>query len=332
MKKSTTFSTLLQSFFNERLIGQRNASPHTIAAYRDTFRLLFDYTAQHLGKPPSALALKDLDCVLMSAFLNHAEQHRGNSARTRNSRLAAIHSFFKYVAFQMPEYSSLIQRVLAIPSKRHTRTLVEHLTAAEVQALLSAPDRNTSSGRRDHALLLLAIQTGLRVSELVGLNCQDVSVATGAHVRCLGKGRKTRCTPLTKSTVNVMRAWLKERDGQEAEPLFLSARGVRFSSDGVQFLLAKHVATAQQGCPSLKEKRISPHVLRHTAAMNLLHAGADATVIALWLGHEGIETVHVYVEADLAAKVRILAKTASPEASAKRFRPDDALLAFLKDL
>jgi integrase/recombinase XerD len=332
MKHSPTFPTLLQSFFTDRLMGQRNASPHTIAAYRDTFRLLFEYTSQHLGKPPSALTLTDLDCVLIGAFLDHVEQHRGNTARSRNARLAAIHSFFRYVAFQMPEYSALIQRVLAIPSKKHERALVEYLTAEEVHALLEAPDRKVQAGRRDHALLLLAIQTGLRVSELVGLNCRDISLDVGAHVRCLGKGRKTRCTPLTRSTATVMKAWLKERGGQEAEPLFPNARGGRFSADGVQFILANHVATAQQLCPSMKKKRISPHVLRHTAAMNLLHAGADAVAIALWLGHEGIETVHVYVEADLTAKEKILAKTAAPEASAKRFRPADALLAFLKDL
>lgn len=329
MKHESTFSTLLQAFFTDRLMGQRNASSHTIAAYRDTFRLLFAYTTKHLGKAPSALMLTDLSCELICAFLDYVEQSRGNTARSRNARLAAIHSFFRYASYQQPEYSLLIQRVLAIPGKKYERALIDYLSIEEVSAILKAPNRNSYSGRRDHALLLLAVRTGLRVSEIISLNCADVSLSAGANVRCIGKGRKQRCTPLTQNTAAIIKAWVKERAGLEADPLFPNARRCRLSADGVQFILAKHVAAAQQWCPSLKEKRISPHVLRHTAAMNLLHSGADTTTIALWLGHEGIETVSMYVVADLESKIKILDKTTGPDANLKRFRPDDKLLAFL---
>ena len=332
MKHALTFPCLLQSFFTDRLIAQRNASPNTIAAYRDSFRLLFNYAHEQLGKAPSALTLDDLDSSFIGAFLNHLEQDRGNSARSRNARLAAIHSFFRYAAYQLPELSSNVQRVLAIPGKNYERALVEYLTKDETSALLDAPDRNTFAGRRDYVLMLVGIQTGLRVSELTGLCCRDVTFGTGAHVRCVGKGRKARCTPLTQSIAIVVKAWLKERHPQPDDPLFPNRRGGQLSTDGVQFILTKHVAVARQQCPSLKAKKVSPHVLRHTAAMNLLHAGADTATIALWLGHERLDTVNIYVAADLAAKERILAKTATPEGKTSRFRPDDVLLAFLKAL
>ena len=332
MTLALTFPFLLQAFFTDRLIAQRNASPNTIAAYRDTFRLLFDYAKKELGKAPSALTLEDLNSSFIGAFLNHLEQDRGNSARSRNVRLAAIHSFFHYVAYQLPEHNALVQQVLTIPGKKHERALVEYLTEEETHSLLDAPDRSTFAGRRDHALMLVGIQTGLRVSELTGLSCGDVTFGTGTHVRCVGKGRKARCTPLTQSVASVVKAWLKERDAQPEDPLFPNRRGGQLSTDGVQFILTKHVTVAQQQCPSLKEKRISPHVMRHTAAMNLLHAGGDTATIALWLGHERLDTVSIYVQADLAAKEKILAKTATPEGKSSRFRPDDALLAFLKSL
>jgi len=332
MKIGCDFPALLQTFFTDRLMAQRNASPHTIAAYRDTFRLLFAYAQEQLGKPPSALTLEDLDTSFIGIFLDHLEHERRNTARSRNARLAAIRSFFRYAAYQLPEHSSLVQRVLSLPSKKHQRTLIEYLTEEETKALLDAPDRHTWAGRRDYALLLVAIQTGLRVSELCGLCCRDVTMGTGAHLRCLGKGRKMRCTPLTRSVVAVLKSWLKEQGNQSTDPLFPNHRGGQISADGVQFILAKHTAVALLQCPSMKEKKISPHVLRHTAAMNLLHAGADTATIALWLGHENLETVHIYVEADLARKQKILAKTAAPTGSVKRFRPDDALLAFLKGL
>jgi len=332
MKSPLSFSALLQAFFTDRLIAQRNASPNTIAAYRDTFRLLFEYARKQLRKVPSALTLEDLNSSFIGTFLDHLERDRGNGARSRNARLAAIHSFFHYVAYQLPEHSSSVQRVLAIPGKKHERALVEYLTEEEGHALLDAPDRGTFSGRRDHALMLVGIQTGLRVSELTGLSCGDVTFGAGAHVRCVGKGRKARCTPLTRSIATIVKAWIKERDAQPEDPLFPNCRGGHLSTDGVQFILTKHVTVAQQQCPSLKEKKVSPHVLRHTAAMNLLHAGADPATIALWLGHERLETVSTYVQADLAAKEKILAKTAAPEGKSSRFRPDDALLAFLKSL
>ena len=270
MKLALNFPALLQAFFTDRLIAQRNASPHTIAAYRDTFRLLFEYARDRLGKAPSALTLEDLNSSFIGEFLDHLERDRGNSARSRNARLAAVHSFFHYVAYQLPDHSSLVQRVLAIPGKKHERALVEYLTEKETNALLEAPDRSTFTGRRDYALMLVGIQTGLRVSELTGLSCGDVTLGTGAHVRCVGKGRKARCTPLTQSVGTVVKAWIKERDAQSDDPLFPNRRGGQLCTDGVQFILTKHVAAAQQQCPSLAEKKISPHVLRHTAAMNLV--------------------------------------------------------------
>ncbi len=311
---------------------QRQASPHTIAAYRDTFRLLLCYARERLKKPPSELALEDLSAPFINEFLYHLEKKRDNSARSRNLRLAAIHSFFRYVAFEQPEHSALIQRVLAIPCKRCDRALVDFLTPSEVNALLAAPDRGTWGGRRDHVLMTFAVQTGLRVSELIGLCCQDISLGTGPHVRCNGKGRKERCTPLTKHTVAVMRAWLRERGGQPLDPLFPNARGGRLSSDGVEYLLAKHAAVAQQTCPSLEKKRVTPHVLRHTTAMDLIQAGVDPSVLALWLGHESIETTQIYIDATIKMKEEILKKTASPKTGARRYHPDDHVLAFLNSL
>jgi len=326
------FPTLLQSFFTDRLMGQRSASPHTIAAYRDTFRLLLRYAYDSLGKSPSDIQLDDLHASFIGAFLDHLEKAGGICATSRNVRLAAIRSFFHYLAFQQPGYAALIQRVLAIPRKRHDRALVDYLTRPETEALLAAPDRTTWAGLRDHALLHLTVQTGLRVSELVGLCCQDLCLGTGAHVRCRGKGRKERCTPLRKDTVAIMRTWYRERDGDNTDPLFPNARGGIMSADGVQYLLAKHVNTARQTCPSLQNKRVSPHVLRHTAAMDLLQAGVDRTLIALWLGHESVETTQVYLSADLALKEKILAKTRPMQTPAGRYRPNDDLMAFLKSL
>lgn len=325
-------ATLLEGFFTQRLMQQRRASAHTIASYRDTFRLLLRFAQMRLRKAPSALMLADVDASLVLAFLDELEQRRGIAPRTRNLRLSAIHSFFRYVAFESPEHAAQIQRVLAIPAKRYTSTLVHFLTRAEVDALLAAPDRGTWAGRRDQALILLAVQTGLRLSELTGLQREDLSLGTGSHVRVLGKGRKERCTPLSKSTRAVMTAWLREPPKAPAQPVFPNARGGRLSSHGVQYLLAKHVATASQTCPSLKDKRVSPHVLRHTTAMDLLQAGVEQAVIALWLGHESIETTQIYLEANLALKQQVLDRTTPPEGKPGRFRPTDKLLAFLNSL
>jgi integrase/recombinase XerD len=332
MKSALDLQTLMQAFFTERLMAQCHASPHTIAAYRDTFRLLLMFAQDHLGKAPSALRLEDLNSSFIGSFLEHLEQERKNATRSRNARLAAIHSFFRYTAFRTPEQSALVQRVLAMPVKRHERALIDYLTEAETEALLNAPDRQTWAGRRDYALLMVAIHTGLRVSELCGLCGRDLSLGASAHVRCLGKGRKERCTPLSRTAAQVVGTWLDEQRTPPDGPLFPNRAGGRLSVDGVQYLLAKHVATAQQTCPSMKDKRISPHVLRHTTAMNLLHAGAGIAVIALWLGHEHMETTQMYVHADLAMKERILAKTAPQGSRMQRFRPGDALMAFLKAL
>lgn len=328
----TRFPALLQSFFLDRLLRERSASAHTIASYRDSFRLLLRFAAEQLGKLPSELDIGDLDAPFIGDFLDHLEKERGNSARTRNARLAAIHSFFRYVALQDPTYALVCQRVLAIPTKRHERRAIEFLTRPETEALLAAPDLSMWIGRRDRALLLLAIQTGLRVSELTGLRCQDVVLGAGAHVRCTGKGRKERCTPLRRDAVTVVKAWLRERRGQPDEPAFPSIRGGVLSRDAVERLVAKYTATARQTSASLKSKRVTPHMLRHTAAMDLLQHGVDRSVIALWLGHESVETTQIYLHADLRLKERALARTTPMGTNPGRYRPDDKLLAFLEGL
>jgi site-specific recombinase XerD len=332
MNAAPNFASLLEGFFTRRLLTTRRASAHTIASYRDTFRLLLRFAQQRLRKAPAELALRDIDAPLVLAFLDELEQRRGVSARTRNLRLTAIHSFFRYVAFESPAHAAQAQRVLAIPSKRFTRALVGYLTRAEVDALLAAPDRCTWSGRRDHALILLAVQTGLRLSELTSLQREDLSLGTGSHVRVIGKGRKERCTPLSKATRAVMTAWLREPLKATGQPLFPNAQGGRLSSHGVHYLLAKQVATASRMCPSMASKRVTPHVLRHTTAMELLQAGVEQALIALWLGHESIETTQKYLDANLALKEQVLARTTPPGAKAGRYRPGDKLLAFLNSL
>jgi site-specific recombinase XerD len=329
---SAGFSFLLQSFFTDRLFRQRRASPHTIASYRDSFRLLLRFANQRLGKAPSTLTLDDLTVPFIGDFLDSLETGRKNSARTRNIRLAAIHSFFRYVALEEPTQALLCQRILAIPAKRHQRRPIEFLHREEIDALLAATDTSTWIGRRDRAMLLLAVQTGLRVSELVGLSCQDIVLGTGAHVRCLGKGRKERCTPLRPETAKMVDAWLRERRGRPDDPLFLSIRGSTLSRDAIERLLAKYSAAAAPGRPSLKRKKISPHVLRHTAAMDLLQHGVDRSVIALWLGHESVETTQMYLHADMRLKEQALSRTKPLDARPGRYRPNDNLLAFLESL
>ena len=322
----------LQSFFTDRLIRQRQASPQTIAAYRDTLRLLLAFAADRTGTAPSRLDVGEIDAPLVGAFLDHLETDRGNGVRTRNARLAAIRSLFRYAALRHPEHAESIGRVLAIPPKRFSRSLVTFLTDREVEALLAAADRSTWTGRRDHALLLVAVQTGLRVSEMIGLRCADIHLGSGAHVSCRGKGRKERITPLTRATVAVLRVWLAERAGDATDPLFPTSTGVPLSRDAVERRITKYAAAAAAACPSLRTKRISPHVLRHTAAMRLLQAGVDTSVIALWLGHEHVDTTQIYLHADLAIKERAIARTAPPDAKPGRYRPSDTLLAFLDGL
>jgi site-specific recombinase XerD len=288
-----TLPALLERFFTDRLMRQRHVSPNTVASYRDTFRLLLVFAHKHLGKAPSLLNLEDIDAILVGAFLEDLEENRSISARTRNLRLTAIRSFFRFASYEEPAHSAQIQRVLAVPSKRQDRRIVHFLTRLEIEALLEAPDQSTWVGRRDHTLLLLAVQTGLRLSELIGLDRTSVVLDSGAHVHCLGKGRKERCTPLTRTVSTAVRAWLKEPAKFDSNVLFSTRQGRRLSADAIQYIVAKYAAVARQHCPSLKHKRITPHVLRHSAAMELLQAGVDCSVIALWLGHESVETTQM---------------------------------------
>lgn len=333
MMPVSNLPALIERFFNERLIRQRSVSPNTIASYRDTFRLLFTFAQVRLHKPPSDLALDDLDSLFICAFLEALEENRSVGVRTRNLRLTAIRSFFRFVSFEEPAHSALIQRVLAIPSKRHDKRQVHFLTRSEIEAILAVPDRMTWLGRRDYTLLLLAVQTGLRLSELVGLDRDAIFLGTGAHVRCIGKGRKERATPLTKLARATLQAWLKEPARRGAVALFPNMHGGRLSPDSVQSLLSKYVALARTQCSSLKSKRVSPHVLRHSAAMELLQAGVDCSVIALWLGHESIETTQTYLHAHLALKEVALAKLKPLQrGKATRFHANDRLLEFLNAL
>ncbi|HAX41224.1 MAG TPA: site-specific integrase [Bryobacteraceae bacterium] len=332
MKSSATLAVLLENYFTQRLMNQRQASAHTISSYRDTFRLLLLFAQKRLHKPPARMAFEEIDAPMIAAFLDDLEKSRGIAVRSRNLRLTAIRSFFHFAAYEEPSRAAQIQRVLAIPGKRHTRSLIHFLSRPEIDALLAAPEQKTWFGRRDHALLLVAVQTGLRLSELTGLQRADVVLGTGAHVRCVGKGRKERCTPLAKTTVAVLKAWLHEPPRHSTEVLFPNAHGGRLSADGFADLLAKHVALACQSFPPLRKKHVTPHVLRHSMAMGLLQAGVDRAVIALWLGHESVETTQIYLEANLAMKEEILAMTTPPGGKAGRYRPGDTLLAFLKDL
>jgi integrase/recombinase XerD len=328
----TALAPTLQAFFTDRLIRQRHGSGHTISAYRDTLRLLLTYAAEQTGVPPSRLDISHLDAPMIGAFLDHLEHDRGNAVRTRNARLAAIHSLFRFAELDHPEHAASISRVLAIPPKRGEQALVSYLTDTEVAALLAAPDLNTWTGRRDHALLLLDIQTGLRISELTGLTVADVHLGIGAHVSCRGKGRKERITPLTAETVTTLRAWLTEHDRQPGSPLFPGRTGRQLSRDAVEHRITRHAQSAATRCPSLATKRVTAHVLRHTTAMRLLHAGVDTAVIALWLGHESIETTRIYLFADLDLKERVIARTRSIGNPPTRYRPPDNIIAWLEHL
>jgi site-specific recombinase XerD len=332
MINPASFAPLLERYFTQRLMQLRQASPHTISSYRDTFRQFLKFVQQRLHKPPANLGFEEIDAPLIVAFLDDLEKRQGVSVRSRNLRLTAIHSFFRYAAFEAPAQSAQIQRVLAIPSKRFTRTLVPFLTRPEVDALLAAPDQGAWSGRRDHAFLLVAVQTGLRLSEMTGLKREDIIVGAGAHVRVIGKGRKERCTPFAKSTRTVLKAWLREPQRGDGDVLFPSAKGERLSVHGVQYLLNKHRLAASKVCPSLKQKRVTVHRLRHTMAMDLLQSGTERAVIALWLGHESVETTQIYLDATLAMKEKALAKTSPRHGKPGRYKPGDQLLDFLNKL
>lgn len=332
MRSPKDLSSLLQEFFTEYLINQRRVSEHTIASYRDSFCLLLRYAEQHLKKSPIDMQLIDFNARFISEFLIHLEKDRGVGIRTRNQRLAAIHSFFRYTSLYVPERIQLIQQVLAIPSKRYERKIVSFLNRTEIDSLLEAPNRKTWIGRRDYALLMLMIQTGLRVSELTKICCKDIMLGTGAHIRCTGKGRKERSTPLMKEMTKVLRAWLKEGNYELTDPLFPSTRGTALSTDAVQYLLKKHIASACNRCPSLKDKRVSPHVLRHTAAMQMFQSGIDLTMIALWLGHESVETTQIYLDANIMLKQKILEKITPFKSYKGLYVADDKLLSFLRSI
>jgi site-specific recombinase XerD len=332
MKSQKSFAALIEGFFMKRLMLQRQASAHTICSYRDTFRLLLRFVQQRKHKSPSDLMFEDIDAETVAAFLDEQERQRGITARSRNLRLTAIRSFFRYAAYEIPEQSAQIQRVLAIPSKRFTRKVVDFLTHDEVDALLDAPDLQTRSGRRDYALLLVAIQTGLRLSELTGLTRDDVVLGTGAHVRVVGKGRKERCTPISKLAARTLKNWMREIPAASDQALFPGAQGKRLSADGVQYALAKHLKKAAAVSSGLNKKHITPHSLRHTTAMEMLNTGVGRTVIALWLGHESVETTQMYLDADLEMKSAVLAKARMPNARHGKYRPPDPLLSFLESL
>lgn len=329
---SCPLAPLLESFFLDRLITQKGVSTETVSAYRDTFRLLFKYAREKLSKAPSDLDIDDIDASFVCDFLNHLEQDRCNSPRTRNHRLAAIRSFFRYASYREPQLSGHIQCVLAIPSKRWQKKLIDFLSVDEVDAILNAIDRNSWAGLRDYALFSLAVQTGLRVSELISLRCDDIFLGTTAYVRCHGKGRKDRCVPISKNIIIVLKEWLREYGQDPSAPLFPSRRGEKISRDGVQYILNKHVTIAQHNCPSLMRKRVSPHVLRHTTAVHLLQSGVTLPVIALWLGHESLESTQIYADSDLEYKREILEKTRAIKTKPLTFYPDDQLMAFLQKL
>lgn len=330
--KSSFLAPLLEGFFIHRLMNQKRVSSETVSAYRDTFRLLLQYAQRRLEKPPAKLLLEDLNASLVCNFLNYLEEERHNSPRTRNHRLAAIRSFFHYVSFQEPQQLAHIQRVLSIPTKRFQKRAVGFLSGDEVEAILSAIDRSSWIGRRDYALICLAVHTGLRVSELVNLCCDDVTLGKGAYIRCNGKGRKDRSMPMGKTVANIIEKWLGEFNIKPSAPLFPARKGKKLSRDTVAYILGKYASLAGANCPSLLKKRVSPHMLRHTAAMQLLQSGVGLPVIALWLGHESIESTQAYLSSDLAQKVKILERTLPVSAKPMTFRPDDKLMEFLKGL
>lgn len=332
MKPLTNLPGVIEAFFTERLGRQLRASPHTVASYRDTLRLLLKYASEKTGKPPSTLGFRDIDAALVGRFLDSLELVRKNSARTRNTRLAAIHSLFQFAALESPEHAETIQRVLSIPQKRFDRQPVDYLNRNEIEALLAVPDRSTWIGRRDHALLAVAIESGLRVSELVGLRAQDVHLGRGPSLRCHGKGRKDRCIPISRSTAALVRQWVGELRSDGDSPVFPATSGGPLGRDGVEYALRKYMPRAVARCRTLAAKRVSAHVLRHTAAMALLHAGVDRAVIALWLGHESAETTQIYLHADLEAKRRALSRARSGSPPLQPYRPPDELLRFLESL
>jgi site-specific recombinase XerD len=333
MNTATPLPQLLERWFTIRLIGHKRVSHNTVCSYRDTFHLLLVFAKKYLRKAPSELMLSDINTELVSKFLNDLEETRVVSARTRNLRLSAIHSFFHFLAYEAPGHSAQIQRVLVIPSKRHTQRQIHFLSRPEIEALLTSPDRTTWIGHRDYTLLFLALQTGLRLSELISLERKSLALENSPHVQCIGKGRKERSTPLTKPAVKIIRTWLSALPDATDSVLFPTIHGNRLSADSVQYLVKKYTAIAAIECPSIKKKHVTPHVLRHTAAMELLSAGVDTTVIAMWLGHESTQSTQIYLHAHMALKEAALAKvTPFSKQNDLHYKPSDILLNFLTSL
>ena len=330
--QSPGFAVLVRDFFCERLLNQQNVSPHTVTSYRDAFRLLLAFLQRRQRMPPSKLGLEHIDAPTVLAFLEYLETERGNCVRTRNARLAAIRAFVGYASARDPAALPLAQRVLAIPQKKFNRPLLGHLTRPEAEAVIDAPDRTRWSGRRDRAMFLVMYNTGTRVSEVTGLRRRDLHVESSAYVHVRGKGRKDRCTPLWKDTASVLIEWLTETAVSEDTPLFPNRHGRPLSRSGVEDRLHRAVVQAARRCPSLRDKNVSPHTLRHTTAMHLLQADVDVTLIALWLGHESSETTHLYVEADLEMKRRVLDRIEEPTNKNRRRKKADTLLDFLDHL
>jgi len=326
-----TFASMLQHFFLERLVRQRNASPHTITSYRDTFRLLLDHVSKRTHKPPSSLTIEDLDARAILDFLDHIEDARGNAPSSRNVRLAAIRSFFRSCAYLAPGSLGVIEKVLAIPMKKTACREVGFLSVEEMQAIIDAPNLSTWNGLRDHTMFATLYNTGARVSEITGMKIIDLSLSTSS-VKIHGKGRKDRVMPLWQSTVKLLKRWLPHVDHDPQNPLFPNARGKAMTRHGVEYRLGMAKKTADAQCPSLKEKPVSPHLIRHTTAIHLLQSGIDISVIALWLGHESSVTTHHYLQADLAMKKQVLEKLAPPHTKNILFKPGDALMRFLESL
>ena len=330
----STLGTLLESFFRRHLLAQRQASPSTIAAYRDALRLLLVFAAQRAGKSASQLFIEELDRDVVLAFLDHLEKERHNSARTRNVRLAAIHSFFQHVAYCDPAAMGFANRVLSIQGKRTTKRLVSYLPQKDLDAILAAPDRSTKQGRRDHALLLFLGRTGARVSEAIGGNVKDIQLQWPSQVLLRGKGSKERIIPLAKDSAKVFKALIDERGlttGLQV-PVFVNARGKRLTRHGVNHILQKAVKKATLVAPVPISRTVFPHMLRHSVGMQLLQSGVDLTTIQAWLGHESVNTTHQYIEADLEMKRRALEKCNTPETSSAPYKPTDEVLAFLESL
>jgi len=330
--KTDNFSVLLQRFFSDYLISQRQASGHTISSYRDTFCLFLKFLQRHLKKDPSTIEIENITVDIIKEFLKDLEKNRNISIRSRNQRLAAIHSCFRYAAFLYPEQSNLIQQILAIPHKKHDYPVVQFLSSNEINELLAAPDRTTWLGRRDYTLILLAIRTGMRVSELINLRWNDITIGSSSHVHCVGKGRKERVTPITKNTASVLKSWFNENKSTNENLVFINTRKGKLSRDGFRYILKKYIRQVSDNCVTLKRKCISPHSLRHTAAMQLLEAGVDTMIIAIWLGHESIESTQIYIKADLKMKENALNKTKDPKIKSLRYKPNDSLMKFLKSL